>query len=290
MKYILNLTIVFNPSEKILMELNDEERAVTLSNPASRLLLEFIKHQNEPIERDVLLKNVWEDYGFTASNSNLNAYVSELRKALAAFGEDPQIITTIPKYGFQFTARIESVLSPTLPAPDNGKERDDDIAADTKEISTTIQPDTAPPHPPIAPLPQEVMAPGRKYLTMLRSKILLILVILSVLATALKIYANWADVTIGKANYLLAGEIDQCQIFIQKNVAFPSGTETLDMARHDLRQRKVDCSVEKHSIFYTKGSDGYKINQLTFIGICAVDEQGRYNECQTIRINSGEAQ
>ncbi|WP_261372937.1 hypothetical protein [Yersinia intermedia] len=39
MKYILNLTIVFNPSEKILMELNDEERAVTLSNPASRLLL-----------------------------------------------------------------------------------------------------------------------------------------------------------------------------------------------------------------------------------------------------------
>lgn len=58
MKYILNLTIVFNPSEKILMELNDEERAVTLSNPASRLLLEFIKHQNEPIERDVLLKNV----------------------------------------------------------------------------------------------------------------------------------------------------------------------------------------------------------------------------------------
>ncbi|CNI65966.1 hypothetical protein [Yersinia intermedia] len=40
-----------------------------ISNPA---IAEFIQHLNEPIEIDVLLKNVWEDYGFIASNSNLN--------------------------------------------------------------------------------------------------------------------------------------------------------------------------------------------------------------------------
>ncbi|MFA3781237.1 transcriptional regulator [Yersinia sp. 1652 StPb PI] len=289
MKYILNLTIVFNPSEKILMELNDEERAVTLSNPATRLLLEFIKHQNQPIEREVLLKNVWEDYGFTASNSNLNAYVSELRKALTALGENPQVITTIPKHGFQFTARIESILSTAQPELDTGEERYDIAAEHSKEISATSQPNTAALMPTIAPLTREVIVPGRKYLTILRSKILLILVILSVLGTALKIYANWVDVTIGKANYLLSGEIDQCQIFIQKNATFPAEGGSLDMARRDLKQEKIDCSVKKHHIFYTKGSDGYKINQLTFIGICIEDEQGRYNACRTIRINSGEA-
>lgn len=127
MKYLINYTIFFKPSEKKLMILNDEDIFVILSNPATRLLLEFIKHRNKAIDRITLLKDIWEDYGFTASNSNLNTYVSELRKAFKALGESPQVILTIPKHGFQFVAHVESQMK--------DESQENDCLIDTQNIS-----------------------------------------------------------------------------------------------------------------------------------------------------------
>lgn len=58
--------------------------------------------KNEVLNRDYLVKRVWEDYGFTSSNNSLYVAVSEIRKAFSSLGKSPQIITTIPKVGFRF--------------------------------------------------------------------------------------------------------------------------------------------------------------------------------------------
>lgn len=111
MKYIIELDVVFSPEDKTLSLNNDHNICVTISNQANRLLLEMVKRKNEILNRNELIKNVWEDYGFTSSNNSLNVAVSELRKAFSSLGKDPQIISTIPKVGLQFVADVAPVMS-----------------------------------------------------------------------------------------------------------------------------------------------------------------------------------
>jgi len=111
LKYIIELDVVFSPEDKTLSLNNDHNICVTISNQANRLLLEMVKRKNEILNRNELIKNVWEDYGFTSSNNSLNVAVSELRKAFSSLGKDPQIISTIPKVGLQFVADVAPVMS-----------------------------------------------------------------------------------------------------------------------------------------------------------------------------------
>ncbi|MHC5178711.1 winged helix-turn-helix domain-containing protein, partial [Serratia rhizosphaerae] len=62
MKYIINLIVVYTPSEKTLALHNDPSQKVNLSNPANRLLLELIRYNGKTLERETLLHNVWEEY------------------------------------------------------------------------------------------------------------------------------------------------------------------------------------------------------------------------------------
>ncbi|EKT60091.1 winged helix-turn-helix domain-containing protein [Providencia sneebia] len=111
MKYIINHQITFSNEDRTLSLLNDIENTIVLSAPASRLLLTLIINKNVPLTREYLLKTVWVEYGFTASGSNLNNYISELRKSLTYLDANFMGIITIPKVGFQFTAHIETSIS-----------------------------------------------------------------------------------------------------------------------------------------------------------------------------------
>ncbi|ELE9704862.1 winged helix-turn-helix domain-containing protein [Enterobacter cloacae] len=111
MKYIIELDVVFSPEEKTLSLNNDPNIYVPISNQANRLLLEMVRRKNEILNRNELIKKVWEDYGFTSSNNSLNVAVSEIRKAFSSLGKDPQIISTIPKVGLQFVADVAPVMS-----------------------------------------------------------------------------------------------------------------------------------------------------------------------------------
>lgn len=102
MNYIIELDVFFAPEDKTLSLSNDRNNSVSLSNQANRLLLEMVISKNEVLNREDLIKRVWEDYGFTSSNNSLYVAVSEIRKAFSSLGKNPQIITTIPKVGFRF--------------------------------------------------------------------------------------------------------------------------------------------------------------------------------------------
>ncbi len=76
---------------------NDAER-IELSDKESRLLEIFATQQNQLIERDRLLKEVWEDDGIFTARS-LDVFVSKLRKKLK---NDPSIqITNVYGKGYK---------------------------------------------------------------------------------------------------------------------------------------------------------------------------------------------
>lgn len=116
MNYIIELDVFFCPVDKTLSLNNDHSNSVVLSNQANRLLLEMVTRKSELLNRDDLVKSVWEDYGFTSSNNSLNVAVSEIRKAFSLLGKDPQIISTIPKVGFKFEGVIVPVMEKKAPS------------------------------------------------------------------------------------------------------------------------------------------------------------------------------
>lgn len=63
------------------------DRKIKLTNKESRLLKMLAQHQNQVVERDVVIKTIWEDEGYLAVRS-MDVFISKLRKFLSA---DPHI-------------------------------------------------------------------------------------------------------------------------------------------------------------------------------------------------------
>lgn len=116
MEYIINNYVSFNSSDGTLFCQDDSIDMITLNRVSNELLLLFIQNVGVPISRDKLLNELWEKKGLSASNNNLNNYVSMLRKALAQCG-CPGVISTIPKHGFLFEADI-IYITPSVTSPD----------------------------------------------------------------------------------------------------------------------------------------------------------------------------
>jgi DNA-binding response OmpR family regulator len=84
------------------MELITPTESIRLSHRESELLKILVEHQNLPIERKVILKQLWGDDSFFNSR-NLDVYITKLRKHLKA---DPRIeIITLKGVGYQFIVR-----------------------------------------------------------------------------------------------------------------------------------------------------------------------------------------
>lgn len=105
MKYTINDMAVYNPSDGTILSTDNAIGMITLTQVTSELLLLFIKNKGMPISRDAILSELWEKKGLSSSSNNLNNYISMLRKALAQCG-CPDVITTVPKYGFIFEAVV----------------------------------------------------------------------------------------------------------------------------------------------------------------------------------------
>jgi DNA-binding response OmpR family regulator len=84
------------------MELITPTESIRLSHRESELLKILVEHQNLPIERKVILKQLWGDDSFFNSR-NLDVYITKLRKHLKA---DPRIESiTLKGVGYQFIVR-----------------------------------------------------------------------------------------------------------------------------------------------------------------------------------------
>ncbi|MGC6388192.1 winged helix-turn-helix domain-containing protein [Ewingella sp. S1.OA.A_B6] len=112
MNYLIENKIVFNPEDNSLSLLNDAESKITVSNPARRVLSLLLEQHGTVVERETFFKKVWDDYGLTASNNNLNHCISKLRKVIVTLGYLDEFIVTVPKVGF--TIRKERDITSQL--------------------------------------------------------------------------------------------------------------------------------------------------------------------------------
>ena len=99
----INGSILYNENDGTLTQVGNTDKKIVLIRSTSRLLSFFIENNNQLVLRERLINEVLVEYGLKASNSNLNNYISVLRKSLAHFGED-DIIVTYPRQGFKFIA------------------------------------------------------------------------------------------------------------------------------------------------------------------------------------------
>ena len=103
--YILNDDVSFNEEDGYLQ--NEAAGASVLMAASTRRLLSvLVANQGNPVTRDTLFKMVWDDHGMRSSDSNLNQYISILRKQLGQVGLPDDAIITIPRVGFMFNPEI----------------------------------------------------------------------------------------------------------------------------------------------------------------------------------------
>ncbi len=62
-------------------------KATKLTNKEARLLKMLVQHKNQVVERDVIMKTIWEDDGYFVARS-MDVFISKLRKYLAP---DPSV-------------------------------------------------------------------------------------------------------------------------------------------------------------------------------------------------------
>jgi len=110
MIYIIDDQITYNSDDCTLNHIPTQE-ALSLSISAGRLFEQLLNSQGEILARETLLTEVWDKYGLRGSNSNLNQYLSILRRALAAY-DCENLIITIPKVGIRLNTEIKIEREP----------------------------------------------------------------------------------------------------------------------------------------------------------------------------------
>lgn len=105
MIYIIDDIVTYNSDDCTLSHIPTQE-SLSLSISACRLFEKLLNSDGEILSRDTLLTEVWDKYGLRGSNSNLNQYLSILRRALAAYGCE-NVIITIPKIGIRLNTEIK---------------------------------------------------------------------------------------------------------------------------------------------------------------------------------------
>jgi DNA-binding winged helix-turn-helix (wHTH) protein/tetratricopeptide (TPR) repeat protein len=83
------------------------DQPIALTAKAFEILLVLIRHQNETVSKDALLKAVWPDT--FVEEANLTQHISMLRKALGEAPQDRRYIATMPGRGYRFVAELREV-------------------------------------------------------------------------------------------------------------------------------------------------------------------------------------
>lgn len=89
----------FNNQQLII----SDKKSIKLTNKEARLLKILVQNKNQVVERDIIMKSIWEDEGYFVARS-MDVFISKLRKYLK---EDPLImINNIHGVGYRLEEKI----------------------------------------------------------------------------------------------------------------------------------------------------------------------------------------
>ena len=105
MRFDIEGFITFDTEEASLVNLLTGD-CIELSATSTRLLSCLLQYRGDIISRVDIFQTVFEQYGARPSNSNLNQYISSLRRSLSDLGIEKNVIITVPRIGFKISNEI----------------------------------------------------------------------------------------------------------------------------------------------------------------------------------------
>lgn len=258
MKYLIDYTMLYEVDTGTILLEGVEETAVRLSNQAARLLHVLILNNGKLLERDELIKRVWEDHGFSGSSVSLNVAVSEIRKAFRMLEHDPSLITTVRGKGFSLSAHIQHhTVRPKKEA-----------AADSQSVYE--------------------QTPSNWLRKNVRNIILILLMII-LSAVVSSIVTQWMSRNTLPQDPTLsyAGHFHQCAIYVMNKNSGADLDHSLEEAARGLINNKINCLQRAADVYL---STFHQINlQNSFMGVCFLqDSHSGYRSCISYRSLTGE--
>jgi DNA-binding winged helix-turn-helix (wHTH) protein len=253
MKYRFNDRVLFDGDSGTLGPSDFSDEPTPISNPAKRLLLLLIANYGKPVEREVIFKKVWDDYGMISSNNNLNQCVSKLRRVLKVMGIDDEVIATVPKIGFMLRREIQVEISqeddghftPLIPAQTVGDESHVPVESgleDEAETDDDVASVSGADGELDLPTSEEITTPANKK-RLGWGLIATVAGLVFVLGIASTMYATNSlarqEVFLGKAG--------SCKVFMSTSTqsGVPNSSLNQDMLSY-VEQRKAECRADEY--------------------------------------------
>lgn len=120
MIYIIQHVIAFRPEDGAVWNVTNTDNVVTLTTLPVRILCHLLENQGCIIDREGILKHVWDDYGLVPSSNSLNQHISQIRRTFSELGCECEVIQTIPKKGL-LIASDSVTINDSPPAPTSEK-------------------------------------------------------------------------------------------------------------------------------------------------------------------------
>lgn len=278
MFYLIENEIVFNPEDNSLSLLSDAESKVAVSNPARRILLLLIEQHGIVVHRETFFKKVWDDYGLTASNNNLNHCISKLRKVISMLGYSDEFIVTVPKVGFFIRKEIAIAVNFEKISPPAENTQECKSVIEIPEIILPVAEEKPSAEVAAEPVQPEIVTPERYRWETKHSVFMSILVTTVITAWGIFIlHPNLSD----PMAHLQIARIGVCELYSAAPVTPSRKEEFARLAEIFLRKNNISCKPGEIFIFQSERFS-LPINTGSvrdFMTQCNTDDNHKMNIC-----------
>jgi cholera toxin transcriptional activator len=255
MKYIIENSILFDTERKNISSSSSPDVIVPLTTTASRLLEEIIKYPNRVLPRALLLKKVWEDNGYAASDASLNNNISVLRKYFSSLSDTEIDLRTVPKIGFQLNASV--VLH------EEQTDTDKNYAVQETENTYVMQPDSG---------SLALHTRHNLYISAAGTTILVLLVALA--------FLNVQDSGISTLNKKIQRIVrfEQCDVF---NLS--SDGTSFEKVLSKFPSIRSSCASKTANVYYDFSTLNKDRAKNLFVSICFKNDKSGYEKCENLK-------
>ncbi|KXI21648.1 winged helix-turn-helix domain-containing protein [Photobacterium sanguinicancri] len=262
MKYKINGFLYYDATDATL-SIDDNGTSDTHLSITANALLYFLLQNPGVITRDEIMQKVWDDNGLTSSNSNLNQYLSLLRKSFRNYQIENAIITVARGRLELSKDLVIEVIDGNQLHPlfinQEGPAQELNEPAELADSSTATE------------LPEQTEEQERNW--MMAS---------AVLFTAALVLLWTAIISERSINIVQLNQVsDQaCELFSNEKMINSEMDKSYKLSFDAVRKKlSLECNDDRRFIFYY--SDKFKNKGLgrTFMAQCAKNENNPYAYC-----------
>lgn len=257
MRYNINARLIYDATDGTLTLPGSDEPDSQLSITASALLYFFLRHTGV-VSRDEVLKKVWDDNGLTSSNSNLNQYLSMLRKTFRHYDID-NIIVTVSRGMLQLNQDLSIELLDAGPA--------------LADVPSPAAPPGEPAGAGRETIPPAASPHARGMCWYLAGGCLLVIALLLVAFT-------FAGTHVARPINLTLMNHSQCELLASDEMLRSVSATAYGKNFDEVRQRlKLSCKPGERFVFFY--GDRLETNGLgrVFLAHCAMHEDNPFSYC-----------